>query len=309
MTRSIFLASLPRAGSTWVQSLIAASPEVASAPERWVMLPLVEGILHGRGYATYGQGTYRLAMEEGDPAALQAGARAFAQAYYDSQGGGAAWFLDKTPRYSLICEQLADLMPEAKVILLFRDPVDVARSLAVTFGGRWNTLFRYEVDFVQGIAKMCALSRQERNNVLAIRYEDARADPEATTRSIGQFLGLDLPPPGEAGRVKIAGALGDPRKGAASPARPLTWGERREIGRFLDRITDGDLATMGYERAALEAKLNALPGRFSWRDLPTVIVRGMYKAGMAHAIERLFRRMGNAARQPASANPQRFGIE
>ena len=38
----VFLLSLPRSGSTLLQRLLAVSPEVATAPEPWFLLPLVQ---------------------------------------------------------------------------------------------------------------------------------------------------------------------------------------------------------------------------------------------------------------------------
>lgn len=317
MTQPVFLVSLPRAGSTWLQTVIACSDRVAASAEGWVMLPLIEAVCNGRGFARYSQRTYRLAIESQkrrDPAfrdKLRAGAAAFAGTFYRQMAGGAPLFVDKTPRYSVICEELVEILPDSKLVILFRDPVDVARSIANTFGGRWNTLFRYDVDFVAGIAAMCRLARAGKPNVIVLRYEDAIADRGATARRLSDFLGIELDPGADlsAGRAKTDGLVGDPFAGKPTPKRPLTWGEAREISRLLGQIPDEDLATMGYSRANLERKLRNLPSRPSWRDPVSWVVKVMYRLGMAYTVEALFDRIRPAAKRIAASNDRRFGVE
>ena len=315
-TRPVFLVSLPRAGSTWLQSLIAGSPDVATSAENWVMLPLIEGVYRGLGFTRYNQGTYRLAKEaaaatdEKFNEALRKAVREFALHYYETAGDGARWFLDKTPRYSLICNDLHRLLPEARFVVLFRNPVDVARSLATTFGGRWNTLFRYEIDFAVGLPTICTLARERQDNVLVVRYEDALADSAATCARIGEFLQIEIDAKNLAlGREKSAGTLGDPNVKHENVKRDLTHGEKRQVKRFLCGISDADLATMDYSRAALEQQLAGLPAVRSLRDLGSAAAKPLYTSGWAYPFEKLSRRLGDNRRQPFERNPPGFGLE
>jgi hypothetical protein len=317
MTQPVFLVSLPRSGSTWLQTVIACSERVAASAEGWIMLPLIEAVCNGRGFSRYSQRTYRLAIasqKRRDPAFidnLRAAAAAFAETFYREMAGGAPLFVDKTPRYSMICEELVEILPHSKMVILFRDPVDVARSIANTFGGRWNTLFRYDVDFVAGIAAMCRLARADKPNVMVFRYEDAIADRGGTTRRLSHFLGVELEVSEDlsAGRAKTDGMLGDPFAGKPTPKRPLTWGEAREISRLLGQISDEDLATMGYSRVELRQKLQSIPSHPSLRDPLSWVVKVMYRLGMAYVVEALFDRVRPSEKRIASSNDRRFGVE
>jgi hypothetical protein len=281
------------------------------------MLPLIEGVCRGRGFTRYSQRIYRLALESQklrDPAfmdKLRAAVAAFARTIYPEMAGGAPLFLDKTPRYSLICEDLVEILPESKMVILFRDPVDVARSIASTFGGQWNTLFRYDVDFVAGLSAMCRLARAAKPNVMVLRYEEAIADLHGTARRLSEFLGIEIDAAADlsAGRAKTDGLVSDPFAGLPTPKRTLSWGEAREISRLVGQISDEDLATMGYARPELGRKLGSLPSRPSLRDPASWVVKALYRLGMAYTIEALFDRVRAPDKRIAGSNDRRFGVE
>ncbi len=67
-------------------------------------------------------------------------------ALYELAAGDAGWFLDKTPRYHLVVDEIMALFPDARFVFLWRNPLAVAASMIDSFGrGHWN-LDRYEVD-------------------------------------------------------------------------------------------------------------------------------------------------------------------
>ena len=114
----IFLLSLPRSGSTLVQRVLAAHPQVATAAEPWVLLPHL--------YATRERG---IAAEYTQPIAARAiaeflrslpnGERDYREALHDfvidlytrASSEGATYFLDKTPRYHYIVDDLLETFP------------------------------------------------------------------------------------------------------------------------------------------------------------------------------------------------------
>jgi hypothetical protein len=52
--------------------------------------------------------------------------------YEDAAGPDARYFLDKSPPYHLVVEDLARLFPEAKLIFLWRNPLAVVASIVET---------------------------------------------------------------------------------------------------------------------------------------------------------------------------------
>lgn len=281
------------------------------------MLPLIEGVLKGRGFTTYSQWTYRLALTSNSAAsqrsaqALQESVRAFADRYYSILGEGARFYLDKTPRYSMICEELLDLVPDCRLIILSRSPAAAGRSLCTTFGGKWNTLFRYEIDFLRGFPAMARLASKNHPRVLTLRYEDLRSDENGATERVSDFLDLPLQESMdlERGRQKTKGIVGDPNASQSTGYRPLTAGEAGFLRKLVKKMPDRALGQFGYDRHSLLEEIDDYGSSLSWRDPASAIMRAMYKSGMAYAVESLFERMGDPSRRIAPPNDHAFGIE
>ena len=101
---------------------------------------------------------------------------------------------------------IAQAAPEARIILLLRDPIDRFRS-GVEFGlTRGYTYNRSVIEaFHRGlyagqVARLFAHVPRER--VLVLLYEELRADPSTQRRRTAEFIGMDpdrFPAPIEAG--------------------------------------------------------------------------------------------------------------
>ena len=133
----IFIISQPRSGSTFLQSLLSNNPLVNTTSEPWLMLalsPLFKPQLVKR--ATYDHAMASDAYSEFCskinvvPKKL---IRDFAFAHYGQLIEENKFFLDKTPRYWEILDELLDIFPKAKIILLKRNPYDVICSMIKTW--------------------------------------------------------------------------------------------------------------------------------------------------------------------------------
>ena len=275
----LFIFSLPRAGSTLVQRVLAAHPDVASAAEPWILLPQLYALRHPGATAEYehtwavdalhdfckllpeGQAMYRREMS------------AFVRRMYEEAGGrGKRYFLDKTPRYHLIVDQIIDLFPDGRFIFLWRNPLAVAASMMQTWAkGRWN-LFEYEIDLYQGVHNLIAASERYSDRVLTVRYEDLVTGGEQHWRRIFEYLGLDFTPAllAQFSSVAIGERMGDPtgnKAYAGLSTEPLEkWRRafrnplrRRWASRYLRRLGPQRLAAMGYDMQQLQRELASAP--------------------------------------------------
>ncbi|MEP6476624.1 MAG: sulfotransferase [Actinomycetota bacterium] len=277
--RPLFLLSLPRSGSTLVQRILAGHEEIATAPEPWILLPQIYAMREQGLYAEYGQVPASRAIREfaerlpGGPDDYRTELRSFVSALYDrASDGGGGYFLDKTPRYHHIADDLFDLFPEGRFLFLWRNPLAVAASISETWGrGRWN-VEKYRTDLFDGTAHLVSSYRAHADRSIALRFEDLVTHPLETWPSVFAHLDLSFDPEllRSFGEVRLDARMGDPtgsRAYTSLSVEPLDkW--RRTLANpirkrwchgYLRWIGQDRLQTMGYDLAELEAELDSLP--------------------------------------------------
>lgn len=295
----VFLLSLPRSGSTLLQRLLAVSPEVATAPEPWFLLPLVYSTRVGGTHNDYRQQTCAAALESLSVSLSDAAgaswpemiARFAGEVYDELSPPGTRFFVDKTPRYSLIAPELASWFPNAKFVVLWRNPLAAASSFTRTISeGTWR-FWRNHVDLYDGLANLVDLvGSGGRDRVVTVRYEDLVGDPERELGRIGEHLGLELDvdrATREFDQIPVPGRLGD-HWGAArfdqvsaapldewqthynSPVRRL-WARR-----YLDWVGDDRLRLMGYDRADLLGQIAGQRGGRIFSDAVRAVYGSLY---------------------------------
>ena len=274
--RPLFIFSLPRSGSTLLQRALAAHSEVSTVSEPWILLPLLYARRDDGIYAEYDHGLAKGAIDDfvvtlpkggGD---YDAAVRAFAEQLYARAGAGATYFVDKTPRYHLVVDDVLRVFPDAKVVFLWRNPLAVAASIMNTYAeGRWN-LYLSKVDLFDGLTRLVAAFGAHRQRVHAMRYEDLVASPAPELRKLNDYLGLTWEDAmlTDLGGIELLGRLGDKRRSVvmAEPAghwhgafaTPL---RQRWARRYLRWIGAPRLATMGYDLDALLSELAHVPAR------------------------------------------------
>lgn len=219
MVSPIFLFSLPRSGSTLLQRMIAAHPEVATASEPWLLLPFL--------YARKGQGIYaeynHLAMREALNdfiAVLPRSTDDYREAlrsfiidlYSRAAGSGKTYFLEKTPRYYLIINEIFSLFPDARFIFLWRNPVATISSFIETFGcGRWR-LYDYKIDLFDGFESLHKAFVKNKSKICQVCYESLIKNTEEEYSLILDYLNLPFSDNGLSGfqHVELQGGAGDP---------------------------------------------------------------------------------------------------
>jgi hypothetical protein len=284
--RPLFLLSIQRSGSTLLQRMLAAHPQIATVSEPWVLLPFLYTMRRDGVYSEYGHRAAVSALEDfvsGLPHgwdSYRSELRSMAvRLYQQSAGGDATYFLDKTPRYSLALEELMATFPDAKFVVLWRNPLAVISSIIETWGsgdGVWN-LEQHKIDVYDGLVRLVDGYRQHQERVHPVRYEHLIADPAGVLA--GVFDHLELPPAPEAvaefAAVDLQGRMGDHQGMEAYPgvsSEPLTkWQgtlanpfRKTWCRRYLRTIGRERLAVMGYDLdellEALEQSKSTLSG-------------------------------------------------
>ena len=275
----IFLLSLPRSGSTLFQRLLAAHDEISTAPEPWILLPQIYALRERGAYAEYGQvpasraiNEFVQALPNGEDDYLEE-LRAFALGLYQKASGGQGrYFLDKTPRYYFIVDDLFRLFPEGKFIFLWRDPLAVVASIVQTWGrGKWN-LERWRHDLFDGAPALVTAYERHRNASIALRFEDLVSDPQGTLRPVFEYLEIPYDPKiiSSFSDVRLDARMGDKRgysqygelstdpldkwKGVVSTVVRKQW-----CRNYLRHIGAYRLAAMGYDLQTLLGELGSVP--------------------------------------------------
>lgn len=186
----VFLLGYPRSGTTLVENVLASLPGVAALEERPTLADADMAFLAEPG------GLERLAAL--DAAALLP----YRQAYWDkvAQAGIAApghCFVDMDPLKGTRLPVIARLFPEARILVMRRDPRDVVWSCFHTQFALTNAALEFTSleRTARHYAAMMELIEVAREclplAVHEVRYEGLVRDFEAETRAICAFLGLE----------------------------------------------------------------------------------------------------------------------
>jgi hypothetical protein len=273
----IFLFSVSRSGSTLVQRIIGAHEGVATASEPWLLLPHAYTLRHQGIDAEYVHPLLVTAIEDfcdglpGGKDDYLNELRGFALRLYEKAAGdGATHFLDKTPPYCLVAEEIMRLFPEGKFVFLWRNPLSVVASMIETWGP-WHPTFMSSDLFI-GMPRLIASYEANRARVHATRFEDLSGGDEARWRELMAYLGVEFDPDALASfaKIELGGRMGDPtgrkrystlstepqQKWKGTLANPL----RREwCRRYLRFLGAERLATMGYDLDRIVGELDSQP--------------------------------------------------
>lgn len=275
----IFILSQPRSGSTLLQRVLAAHPRIVTTAEPWLMLHPIyafrsDGIRteYDHSLATSALKSYLDNVPNGYEK-YQDAIRHFAVSLYNSSlaRSEANRFVDKTPRYYYITDELIHLFPNAKFILLFRNPVAVLSSILSTHvQGHWPLLTRYKDDLILAPERLTRLKEQTDENVHTLRYEQFVMQPEKTTASICDFLEISFKrsmidygdiqgPPGSLGDKYEVNRAKRPHTDRVDVWKELARDEQtRDLAlAYLRELGKKTVALMGYDSQIIEHELNS----------------------------------------------------
>ncbi len=274
----LFLFSVTRSGSTLVQRVLASHDEIATRSEPWLLLPQIYALRDQGVSGDYTPALLARALHE-FASQLPRGlddyldeVRAFAlNLYARASEPGATYFLDKSPPYALIVEDIIRLFPNGKFIFLWRNPLSVVASIIETWqGGRWKPE-TFRSDLFIGIQNLTAAYERHAAEAVSVRYEDLIVSEDAW-RKVADYLEIEFDRTSltRFADLTFEGSMGDQvgtrdysaieesvaakwRRTICNPLRK-TW-----CIRYLRWVGARRLGTMGYDMDDLMAQLTDLP--------------------------------------------------
>lgn len=221
----IFLISMPRSGSTLLQRIIESSQYIESTGEPWVALPILSSYdeesiesLYDQKVLNSARGALIKELEVNDKLYHDAEI-SYLHSIYASICNNieAPFYLDKTPRYSLVVEELYQRLPNAKFIILKRHPLSVINSYCSTWAQnnlKWVANHKsFMNDFRNGFINLIdfAYKHHDSSNVLVIDFEKLTSSPAEIQKTLNKFLGTTVSINNFNSNIFKAREMGDPK--------------------------------------------------------------------------------------------------
>jgi len=255
--------------------MLGSHPDIATASELWILLPYLYSLKEEGVYAEYGHRVAYIGCKDFIDLFPNKENDFFSELhdfiialYSKASSQNEEYFLDKTPRYHLVAEEIIRIFPEGRFIFLWRNPLSVVASIINTWGkGKWN-VYRFYIDLYMGLENLIHTYQKYRNNVYTLSYEKLVAEPVVECQKLFGFLDIDpfCVSENEFFNSTLVGRLGDPTGSVeytTVSSEPLNkW--RDVLGnpirqwwcrRYLDWIGTERMATMGYELTILMSAL------------------------------------------------------
>ena len=183
----IFILGMPRSGSTLVEQILAAHPDVSAGGELTLLRDIAAAML--------GQPERALGLDA-------VGLRAVGAGYIQATHGllqGRRRFTDKMPANFLMVGLIRLVLPNARIIHTRRDPVDTCLSCFATLFGD-GQLYSYDLgELGRHYLAYDRLMQRWREALspgamLEVAYEDVVADIEGQARRLVEYCGLAWDP-------------------------------------------------------------------------------------------------------------------
>jgi hypothetical protein len=290
----IFLISQPRAGSTLLQKILGAHPEVHTISEPWLALHPLFALRNGGFAADFDPSVAQVAvteflrkLHEGEEAYCEGLRRMLSYLYSRAlEKSGKSIFLDKTPRYYFIIPEIRRVFPRARLVFLLRNPVAVLASVLETWCKKNPAveLSHSRHDLMSAPQLILSGIRQAGAGAIVIRYEELVTSPELAVRRLCDGLGIVF----YSGMLEYAAAAaGNERwlygdqgtvyhEGSPVPGRAGRW---RDVLKetpewaawahgYITALGPDVVRELGYNYEELCAELPALPESNAW---PTIM--------------------------------------
>ncbi|KMK68741.1 sulfotransferase [Puniceibacterium sp. IMCC21224] len=186
--RPVFVTGMPRSGTTLVERILAAHSQVTAGEELALALKL--------SYRMFGAGEAMRPLNTEPRERLRHFAESYVKLVGRDLGEATPVFTDKSIQNHLIYGLLNATLPGARIIVVHRDPRDIALSI---YKNHFNTgTHRYS----SNLADIAEVIKRFRDSVAhwktqlpgvlhEVHYEALTAEPEAQSRALVAAAGLD----------------------------------------------------------------------------------------------------------------------
>ena len=195
----LFIFSLPRSGSTLLQRILGSHEKITTVSEPWLLLPYLYSLKSEGIYSEYGHGLLVKSINDlcselpnGKDDYLAEIHALTLRIYTKLASESSTYFLDKTPRYHLVAEEIINLFPQAKIIFLWRNPLAIAASILESWGGsKWN-LHLYQIDLFEGLANLTTAYSKHSKQVYSLQYESLISEPDKELKKLCDYLNISF---------------------------------------------------------------------------------------------------------------------
>lgn len=196
LRRLVFVGGSPRSGTTLVQRILDCHPEIYGGPE-FDFVPQVVDLFQDMRRSIH---SGRIDAIVNEDALVDAFRRLLVTLFLPKlQAQGVSYLSEKTPGNVFAFPWLEEYAPEAKKILVIRDPRDVVSSMLEVGGrqrlrqGRAYGFVRdtmAAVDYVNRCLRAGIPFTETNANCLTVYYEDVVSDPLLAANRMYSFVGV-----------------------------------------------------------------------------------------------------------------------
>lgn len=218
----VFIVSQPRAGSTLLQAVLSNHSKVDTTSEHWMLLQFAAFIKPSLLNADFDMITcndaFRDFLNKRDlKIEFKKDLKSFLLGYYESvQQNSNNLIIDKTPRYYEILPEILELFPNAKIILLVRNPLATLASMIKTWQRHdmysLSLHHRRDIFHAPFLIHEFYTKHASDKRVKKITYEDLLDTPKNVISELCVWLGIQYTPEmlNYADNPKFRGKYGDP---------------------------------------------------------------------------------------------------
>lgn len=253
----IFIVSQPRSGSTFLQNLLSNNAEVNTCSEPWIMLNFANyfkpELLKAEFDLKLANEAYEEYKRKFSVWNLSEYQRKFLLELYQPLKEDYSFVIDKTPRYWEILKELKMTFPNSKIILLKRNPIEVAKSIMITWNiNNLEALLSHRRDLILAPFVINNFWKANINdeNVYALKYEEILENPKLEIKKIYKWIGIEYSDKvlNISRNEKYKGMFGDPYQNSKLGYKEAkNRSKQKKLSKFHNSILSGYYAFLGQD--------------------------------------------------------------